>query len=187
MKFAYADPVYLGCGRLYDAHHPEARVWDDPQTHRDLVERLSSDYPDGWVLSLSAKTLPVILPMCPEDVRVCAWVKPFAGFKKNVRVAYTWEPVIVSGGRRLVRHGAPDRFVRDHLSAPMTTRRGLTGAKPEVFCRWVLALLGWVPGDEIDDLFPGTNVMGRVAAAAELEIPYGAAEPPEPLWGKAPA
>ena len=24
MRFAYADPPYLGCGRLYAAHHPEA-------------------------------------------------------------------------------------------------------------------------------------------------------------------
>ena len=34
MRFAYADPPYLGCGKLYVSHHPDARDWDDPETPR---------------------------------------------------------------------------------------------------------------------------------------------------------
>jgi len=30
MRFAYADPPYLGCGRRYVDSHPDALIWDDP-------------------------------------------------------------------------------------------------------------------------------------------------------------
>jgi hypothetical protein len=166
VRFAYADPPYLGCGHLYAAHHPDALVWDDPETHRQLIDRLVTDYPDGWALSLSVPSLRTLLPMCPDDVRIASWVKPFAAFKRNVRIAYTWEPVIYWHGRLSSKDGANPN--RDHLAEPITLRRGLTGAKPERFCRWVLDLLGWVPGE---DLFPGTGVMGRVVAHAERERP----------------
>lgn len=54
----------------------------------------------------------------------------------------------------------------DALLAPITLRKGFTGAKPESFCLWVLDLLNAQPGDIVDDLFPGTGVMGRVTADA---------------------
>jgi hypothetical protein len=159
VRFAFADPPYLGCGSLYAAHHPDARIWDDPQAHADLVARLVREYPDGWAMCLSTPSLRTILPMCPENARVAAWVKPFAVFKPNVNPAYAWEPVIFCGGRR----GDRTRdTVRDWFSKEITLKRGLTGAKPEAFCRWVLDLLGYVPGDALDDLFPGTGVMGKV-------------------------
>lgn len=166
MRFAYADPPYLGCGKLYVKNHPEALTWDDPATHAQLIGRLCGDYPDGWAMSASTPSLRTILPLCPEGVRVAAWVKPFAAYKRNVRVAYTWEPVLFYGGRISSKDGATVN--RDHLAESITLKKGLTGAKPERFCRWVLDLLGWKPGDQIDDLFPGTGVFGRVAAAAEV-------------------
>jgi hypothetical protein len=107
MRFAYADPPYLGCGKLYDEHHQNARDW----------------------------------------------VKPFAIFKPNVNPAYTWEPVIVRGGRKYTRD---DDTVRDWVSANITLKRGLTGAKPRGFCRWVFALLNAQKSDVLDDLFPGS-------------------------------
>lgn len=57
MNFAYADPPYLGCCRLYGHHHPEGarpfdgRCWDDPETHRALFDWLAFNF-DGWVLAL---------------------------------------------------------------------------------------------------------------------------------------
>lgn len=163
MRFAYADPPYLGMGqRLYGVHHDEAHVWDRPSTHLALVERLVSEFPDGWAMSLSTPSLATILPMCPPDVRVAAWVKPFAAFKPGVPVAYTWEPVIFTGGRK---RGRDEPTTRDHLSENITMQKGLPGAKPERFCAWVLDLLGWESTDELEDLFPGTGVMDRVVAA----------------------
>ena len=165
MKFAYADPPYLGCGRLYLKHHPEALVWDDPEAHRSLIERLSDEWPDGWAYSLSSTTLHTILPMCPADVRVMAWVKPFASFKPNVNPAYTWEPVIVRGGRKL---GRERLTVRDYVSAGITLKKGLTGAKPEGFWFWLFQVLGVDPDDEFTDVFPGTG--GGMAALRRYRL-----------------
>lgn len=164
MRFAYADPPYLGCGRLYTAHHANAVAWNDPETHRALVVRLCDEYPDGWAMSLISPSLKTILPMCPDDCRVSAWVKPFAIFKPNVNPAYAWEPVIWRGGRKGDRSRAT---VRDWVSANITLKKGLTGAKPPEFSLWLLDILGFMAGDEIDDLFPGT---GGVKAAWDTRI-----------------
>ncbi|MGZ0147634.1 hypothetical protein ACXJJ3_11240 [Kribbella sp. WER1] len=165
MRFAYADPPYLGCCQLYGHYHPDGRCWDDLDTHRALIERLCDDYPDGWAMSLTSTSLRALLPLVPADHRVAAWTKPFAAFKRNVRIAYTWEPIIWRGGRLSSKHGAP--VGRDHIAEPITMRKGFTGAKPEKVCRHVMDLLGWKPGDQLDDLYPGTGVFGRVLAAAE--------------------
>lgn len=159
MRFAYADPPYLGCGRLYADHHPNARDWDDPETHRALIARLCDEYPDGWAMSLSEPSLRVLLPMCPDDARTGSWVKPFAVFKPNVNPAYAWEPVIFRGGRKFTRE---ENTVRNWHSENITLKKGLTGAKPPGFCRWIIGLLNAGPGDEFDDLFPGTGIFGEV-------------------------
>jgi hypothetical protein len=161
MKFAYADPPYLGCGALYKEKHAEALDWNDPEHHRRLIVRLREESPDGWALSLSTPSLQAIMQFCPADVRVGAWVKPFAVFKPNVNPAYAWEPVIWRGGRK----GDRDRAtVRDWVAESITLKRGLTGAKPRKFCRWVFGLLGAEPGDTLDDIFPGTNAVGAAWA-----------------------
>lgn len=161
MNFAFADPPYLGCGALYAEHHKDARIWDGLDAHRDLINRLCADYPDGWAMSASSPSLRSILPLCPDDCRVAAWVKPFAVFKPNVNPAYAWEPVIFRGGRR----GDRSRdTVRDWFAKEITLQKGMTGAKPAAFCGWVLELLGFERGDIVDDLFPGTGIMGSVVA-----------------------
>lgn len=98
--------------------------------------------------------------MCPDDVRVMAWVKPFAIFKPNVNPGYCWEPVIVRGGRQKRDRSEPT--VRDWVSANVTLKRGVSGAKPREFCWWLFGVLGLQRGDTFDDLFPGS---GAVAAA----------------------
>ena len=152
MKFAYADPPYVGCGRLY----PEK----EEVGQEALVKRLVTEYPDGWALSLSSPSLRQILAYCPTDVRVMAWVKPFAVFKPNVNPAYAWEPVIVHGGRKRTRQ---QPTTRDWVSVNITLKKGLVGAKPAAFCQWICEVLNIHPGDTLDDLYPGTGVMGRVS------------------------
>lgn len=94
MKAVYADPPYLGCGtKHYAAHHAQAGEYDDPQAHRRLIERLSDEF-DCWALSLHEPSLRTLLAMCPEDVRVASWVKPFTAFKANVIRAWAWELVL---------------------------------------------------------------------------------------------
>jgi hypothetical protein len=60
--------------------------------------------------------------------------------------------------------------MRDFLSEPITLRKGLIGAKPERFCRWIADLLGYIEGDELVDIFPGTGIMGRVLAQTRMDL-----------------
>lgn len=154
MKFAYADPPYFGYAHFYAGRHPEAMIWDNIETHRKLIERLNDEFSDGWALSLTSGNLHDILPLCPKDARIGAWVKPFCSFKKNVSPAYAWEPVIFRGGRK---HNTENETVRDWCAVNITLQRGLTGAKPRDFCRWVISLLKAEPTDEFEDLFPGSG------------------------------
>ncbi|MGN6763439.1 MAG: hypothetical protein ACTHJI_19205, partial [Leifsonia sp.] len=63
MRFAYADPPYYGyAARHYGVEHPQAHVWDDLDTHRDLIGRLVEEYPDGWALSMTSGNLHDLLP-----------------------------------------------------------------------------------------------------------------------------
>lgn len=161
MRFAYADPPYLGLAEKFYGHlHDQAADYDDPETHRRLIEKMTDEF-DGWALSLHLPTLKVMLDMSPPDVRVGAWVKPFASFKKNVTRAWTWEPILLWGGRKIP---ITQNTVRDWVEAPavaesITLQRGFTGAKPAVVCRWIFDWLNMEPGDEFVDMFPGSGAV----------------------------
>jgi hypothetical protein len=162
-RIVYADPPYLGtpgsrvsAASLYP-EHPLSVWFDDPASHVDLMDRMDREY-DAWALSLHEPSLRVLLPFAPEGVRVGVWVKPFASFKPGVDPAYTWEPVIYRTARKWSRE---QRTCRDHVSANITLKRGLTGAKPEAFCFWLFELLGASPDDGFTDLFPGSGAVGR--------------------------
>lgn len=150
MRFAYADPPYIGCAHRY----PETEEVD----HGALIERLCQYYPDGWALSLHSPSLKQILSLCPDDVRVMAWVKPFCAFKANVNPAYAWEPVIVRGGRKRTRE---QPTVRDWVSAVITLKKGVVGAKPPAFCEWLFEVLGMQAEDEFHDLYPGSGAVSE--------------------------
>lgn len=167
MRFAYADPPYPGCIGLYADQPLHSEV-----NHPLLIAHLMDEFADGWLLSTASTTLRYVLELCPAEVRVCAWVKPFASFKPNVNPGYVWEPVILYGGRRYTRD---DQTVRDWIACNITLKRGFVGAKPEKVCRWMLQLLNVQPGDEVADLFPGTGVMGRVIDSYLGEPRYDAA------------
>jgi hypothetical protein len=152
MRFAYADPPYIGCAHRYQEN--------TEVDHAALIAQLVAEFPDGWALSTHSPGLKTLLPLCPDDVRVMAWVKPFAVFRPNVGVAYAWEPVIVHGGRKRDRL---QPTVRDWHSEAITLERGLVGTKPDAFCQWILAVLNYQDGDEIVDIYPGTGAMGDAA------------------------
>ena len=159
MKFAYADPPYLGCGkRIYGKHHPEAELWDDPMTHIELVERLMDEFSDGWAISLHEPSLKFYCRIIPDDARVCAWAKTMHQIWWNVTVQYSWEPVILYGGRK-EKNRKP--MVRDHFIGARSNRKGLEGSKTDAFNDWILDLLNYQPGDQMVDLFPGSGGMAR--------------------------
>jgi hypothetical protein len=153
MKIAYADPPYLGCGRRY-YNRPE---WDKVETHQALISKLIDEFPDGWALSLHTPSLQVILPMCPTDIRIAAWVKPYSGASyPNINPIYAWEPVIYRGGRK----GRDNQSTVDWISQSCPKSNDFVGQKPRKFCLWLFALLGLRPDDHFVDLFPGSNAVG---------------------------
>lgn len=154
MRIGYADPPYPGCAHLYKAHEDYAGEVD----HGELLQILEQDF-DGWVLHTSSVALRDVLPLCPESARVMAWVKPFAAFKRNVSVAYAWEPVIVKAARKPEVTGR--MVMRDFISEPITLQRGLVGAKPQIVCMWAFEVVGAHRLDELVDLFPGTGAVAR--------------------------
>lgn len=162
MRFAYADPPYPGKAFYYRGRADFGGEVD----HRELVERLVAEFPDGWALSTSARALPRVLSLVDEhdvDVRVAAWCR---GSRKTTAVwpLSAWEPVVFCGGRRL-----PSRDVVDdalvYVSRPrLTDPARCIGSKPAAFAWWLFGLLDARPGDELVDLFPGSGGIGRAWA-----------------------
>ena len=155
MKFAYADPPYPGQAKRHYSDQPICCEVN----HEILIGFLCSEYPDGWALSTSSPALHKVLPLCPPYVRVMAWVKPFCSFKPGVGVAYAWEPVIVSGGRKRTRK---QKTIRDWVPANITIKKGLHGAKPVQFYYWILDVLNYFDGDTIEDIFPGIGTLSKI-------------------------
>lgn len=164
MKVAYADPPYPGQSKKHYGDHPDYAGEVD---HAELIERMERDY-DGWLLHTSSVALRDVLPLCPESIRVMAWTKPFAAFKRNVSVAYAWEPVIVKACRKPVV--AQRAVMRDFVSEPITLARGLVGVKPEAVCFWAFEMLGLEPTDDLDDLFPGSGAVTRAWEAWRAQL-----------------
>ena len=171
MKFCYADPPYLGNGASKYGY-PE---WDKKDRHFSLILELDLQYPDGWALSCNPKDLAWLLPVCGDKARVCPWVKTFHQIRSNVSVQYSWEPVILKGGRP----GGLKPMVRDWdetiievdddpiLKCARAMKKSLKGAKPDKFNDWILLLLHYQPGDVLVDMFPGSNGMAAAILRAE--------------------
>lgn len=182
LRLAYADPPYPGLSAKYYRSHQD---YEGEVDHADLIRHLCTY--DGWALSTSAAALPEVLALCPPGVRVAAWHR---GARVNVRARRplnAWEPVIYHGGR-VVRHRGDASLERDatrrahqvrrvaqdlpdaslptdsliRIARPRTTDPNrVIGAKPPEFCRWVFDLLGALPGDQLQDLFPGSGAVAR--------------------------
>jgi hypothetical protein len=169
VRIGYADPPYPGQSKKHYGDHPDYAGEVD---HYELAEQLR-EY-DGWVLHTSSPSLFHVQQALrsvgewpqmedgsfrPGTYRVMAWVKPFAAFKRNVPVAYAWEPVLVKPCRKPIVSGRV--VMRDFISEPITLKRGLSGAKPEAVCRWAFEVVGAQQGDEMHDMFPGSGAVQR--------------------------
>lgn len=155
MKLYIADPPYIGQAKKKYGKDPRCAEVD----HADLL-RAIHEAGDGWALCAGAdlNSMRTIVPLLPDDVRICSWVKPFAAFKPGVTLAYAWEPVFIKPARKRPKE-APT--CRDWVAANITMKRGLAGAKPERFCFWLFDALGAEPGDELVDLYPGTGAITK--------------------------
>lgn len=170
MRFAYADPPYIGQAKIHYGDQPD---YGGEVDHAALIHGLVSEFPDGWALSAHSNSLRQLLPLCPESVRVAAWTKRFAFYKKGVNPAYAWEPVIFSGGRsdaqRRKAYGVKHRpTIRDWyeghawgVTAKERADSTVKGRKREEFCFWIFELLGMHPSDDFVDMFPGSGAVSR--------------------------
>lgn len=161
LRIGYADPPYPGCAHLYKDQPDYGGEVD----HAALIRRLDDEF-DGWVLHTAAtpRAMALLAPLVEkiEGARRMSWVKGFAAFKRNVSVAYAWEPVIVKAARK---PAVSKRLVmRDWIQESITLKRGLTGAKPEAVCHWAFEMVGARPEDDLVDLFPGTGAVTRAWA-----------------------
>jgi hypothetical protein len=183
MKLCIADPPYLGravrwygeggCGYGNGVNqadnHPEAYLWDIPETHKQLVRDLERDY-DGWAIAMSVHSLSTYLEVVETEsrngIRVCVWHKPAAVTSGN-RVTNSWEPVLIR--MPASRKGWKSGGVR--TSDVMTCnplRSGFVGSKPKEWTHWVLDLLGYQEGDEVTDLFHGSGAVSQAIKEPRL-------------------
>jgi hypothetical protein len=149
--FVYADPPYVGLSSKYYRDEP---TFAGEVDHTALIARLRDRTKlRGWALSCSAASLRELLPLCPPGIRVCPWVG-VSGKTRGLHNA--WEALLVAGGRQR----PPGR--RDWLLAMPARGEGkLPGRKPSAFCAFLFSALGMCPGDTIEELFPGTGIVGR--------------------------
>jgi hypothetical protein len=182
-KLCIADPPYLGRAvRWYGVggcgdgrgigqadNHPDAHIWDDPETHKQLVRDLERDY-DGWAVAMSVHSLSTYLDVVETEsrngIRVCVWHKPAAVTSGN-RIINGWEPVLIRVPKD--RKGYKSGLARttDVLTVnPL--RSGFIGAKPTEWTNWVLDLLGYRDGDEVTDLFPGSGAVTNALTQLRL-------------------
>lgn len=159
MRVAYADPPYIGQAKLYKDHADYAGEVD----HAELATTLLMY--DGWLLHSSSTAMfeveTHLRDAGHEDFRRMAWVKPFAAFKRNVSIAYAWEPVFVKAARKPVVKKDMGFTYRDWLAESITLKRGLTGAKPEKVVHWLLEAVGAQPHDHFHDMYLGTGAVTR--------------------------
>jgi hypothetical protein len=176
MKFAIADPPYLGRAKRWYGktglgvgygigkadQHPEAEIWDLAETHENLVKHLDANY-DGFAIALTHHSLNVYLKHLAIGTaslyRVMAWIKPVSAPSAN-RIRSAWEPVIIKTPEK--RKGYTTKYARisDYLiqSPP---KNGFKGEKPEQWTYWVLNAMGYDLDDEIDDLFLGSGAVTK--------------------------
>jgi hypothetical protein len=172
-RFAYYDPPYPGFASYYKDQPTFAGEVD----HVELIAKAKARYQAGelvgWALSTHRRSLRYCLNLIDLDdpeVIVCPWVKPNGVSSKTNGLHNTWEPLIVVGGRRR------PPGLRDWLIAKPARLGGSTliGRKPIAFCAFLFSAMGMEPGDELEDAFPGSGIVGRawasLSAGAERQL-----------------
>lgn len=148
-RLAYADPPYPGFAKKYYGNED---TYAGEVDHVRLLQELATY--DGWALSTSSKALRDILPLCPEESFTMPWVKPNPPSPRTRGPHSRWEPLIVVPSR-LLAPGFSDWL----LAQPARFGGDLMGRKPIAFCQFLFTALGALPGDSLDDMFPGTGIV----------------------------
>jgi hypothetical protein len=182
-RLAIADPPYLGRGAAYygpgangrvknainsrgratpniirTTEHPDAHLWDLPETHQELVSRCDREY-DGWAIALARDSARTYWEVAPESVRMAVWVNP-RPIPSSARIQTTHELVML---KPLL--GRPITHRRRDVLICTSPAVGHIGSKPPQWTRWVLDMLGYDQDtDTVDDLFGGSGAVSREIA-----------------------
>lgn len=158
LRIRIADPPYPGLARRYYQHHPDYAGEVD---HGELLSWLAEA--DGWALATSSRALPAILARCVAQdlqVRVASWHRGARPVRATSAIQ-AWEPVIYVPARATVME-APPLDVLDYVSHPrLSDPDRVIGAKPAAWCVWVFSLTRALPGDILEDRYPGSGGVTR--------------------------
>lgn len=164
---SYGDGRGHGAARGRADEHPDARAWDEPCAHVELLEQLEREA-DGWAVALTPTSLPLYLRHAPAEVRIAVWVRGNA-IPSGSRIRSVWEPVLVRVPAGRVAHGTGPSL--DDVVTSGIAREGFAGRKPPAWTHWVLGLLGYDPGlDDLVDPFPGSGAVGAAAATYRPQV-----------------
>jgi hypothetical protein len=188
LRLAYADPPYPGLSRRYYAGHPDYAGEVD---HAELISRLASTYDGWALSTSARalpELLPLCPPGVRVAAWVrgerptrsagplSAWEPVlYAGGRLHVAAAGQHDASCSAGhasrataATRRADHGDASaidtRRVDTLIYRPgvrTTDPARVIGAKPAVFIRWVFDLLGALPGDDLEDVFPGSGGVSR--------------------------
>lgn len=179
MKFAIADPPYLGRAAIWygetmrhsqkgQAHggsasvgfkpadyHENAHEWDNIETHKNLIDMLEKKY-DGFALAMAHDNLQKLIPYFRPNIKIMIWNK--WSVPSRARVQNRYEPVAIRIPKN--RKGAvKGQTMTDVLIHKTRPAQGFTGAKPMFWTYWVLEALGVKKGDVVEDLFNGSGMV----------------------------
>jgi hypothetical protein len=158
LRFRYHDPPYPGHAWRYKDQDSYGGEVDHVAMIGEAERRRVAGELAGYAISTSAAALRFVLGCCPPCAHVCPWVKPSNMSATAFGLSNSWEPVIVVGGRVSGRGGVPDYLVA-------ATARGddcdLVGRKPLAFSAFLFRALGMLPGDVLEDAYPGSGDVGK--------------------------
>ena len=186
MKLCIADPPYLGKAEMFYGEkkranmneggniaktfkadiHPDAHIWDRPETHENMVDELVANY-DGWAIAMLPVNLFHYIQWVPSSTRIAVWHDPNV-MPTGSHPRRRWEAVLVSVpiGRKRIND------VQTHVGDVLTVSHGsgsFAGAKPPAWTRWVLDMLGYDSElDTVDDLFEGSGAVAKEIAQGVL-------------------
>jgi hypothetical protein len=147
--------------------HPDAHLWDSPESHRALVARLTAEY-DGWAIAMAPDNLRHYLQWVDDDVRIAVWHDPQV-MPTGQHPRRKWEPVLVKRPQGRRRTSDVPNPIGDVLTCPHGAS-SFAGAKPRQWTRWVLDMLGYRDGDTVDDPFHGSGAVAAEVAQTVLNI-----------------
>lgn len=124
---------------------------DDVLTPEAVVAKLNDEF-DAWAMILKVSDLRAVLPYCPSNVRVGAWIRTVEPGTTLANKRASWEPVIFM--TRGIRKLSPGRKPwLDHHVEPYAPEKRIKGSRPPGVYAWIFEGLELKQRDSFVHLF----------------------------------